>query len=154
MVSCCCVATSRKACLDDAFFNTKDALPSELNASDRDVDDDGFAWIRPDEVQQIAQIRLTLTMPEREQLAVEPEDIRHDLMLCRFLRGHVERCIEPFRAFENISSSGKNGALLMKRLAQASKPQLKITPRGEDFVCGGAECQVRPASVAPVDRVK
>jgi len=47
-----------------------------------------YAWITPKESLQIAQLRELLTAAERDQLESSPEDFRHDLMLCRFIRGH------------------------------------------------------------------
>lgn len=50
--------------------------------------DPQYAWITDDERPQIEALRGALDPHEREQLESEPEDIRHDLMMCRFLRGH------------------------------------------------------------------
>lgn len=65
------------------------------------IEELGLAWISEEEHRKIELLRSSLTPTERTQLASEPAHIKHDLMLCRFLRGHggaVPRALKALRA--------------------------------------------------------
>lgn len=59
-----------------------------------------YAWVSPEESEQIRELRASLPFADQQQLNSEPEDIRHDLMMCRFLRGHptVQRASQALQA--------------------------------------------------------
>merc|ERR1719174_384594 len=65
------------------------------------ADDPAYSWISSKELEKIKDMKQSLTSCEREQLASEPVHIRHDLMLCRFLRGHgntISKAAKALRA--------------------------------------------------------
>lgn len=83
-----------------------------------------YAWIRPSEVEQIKALREALSPSEQAELEAAPEDIRHDLMLCRFLRGNeglLVKAVEALRALlkfrrENRDTIEKARALFPSNL--------------------------------------
>lgn len=69
-----------------------------------------YAWITPEEADDIARLRSQLDARELAQLQAAPADIRHDLMLCRFLRGHGKKALQALRS--HLRYRQENHALL------------------------------------------
>lgn len=91
MFSACCFS---RAAMDDE--QPPRPVPSSLFPPDP-----LSAWITTEEAGKIREVRAALTRQEQESLDRAPEDIRHDLMLCRFLRGHdgaVSGALKALRA--------------------------------------------------------
>lgn len=77
-----------------------------------------YAWITPEESVQIAQLRELLLAAERDQLESSPEDFRHDLMLCRFIRGHGPEMPKVLEALkDSLRYRRENHDIIMKARA-------------------------------------
>uniref|UniRef100_A0A7S0ATP5 CRAL-TRIO domain-containing protein n=1 Tax=Pyrodinium bahamense TaxID=73915 RepID=A0A7S0ATP5_9DINO len=77
------------------------AAGSSHTAQFTPASDSLYTWITHLEKEQICALRMALTSAEQQQLTACPEDIKHDLMFCRFLRGHgweVQRAVMALRA--------------------------------------------------------
>jgi len=97
-----------------------------------------YAWIRKDEADSIRELRSCLTDNERLQLQGEPEDIRSDLMMCRFLRGNGNRVPRALKALRNhLKYRRENQKLLIRARAKFPPKQevvnLDLCLHGDEF---------------------
>eukprot|EP00931_Biecheleriopsis_adriatica_P093750 TRINITY_DN67475_c0_g1_i1.p1 TRINITY_DN67475_c0_g1~~TRINITY_DN67475_c0_g1_i1.p1 ORF type:complete len:463 (+),score=57.15 TRINITY_DN67475_c0_g1_i1:35-1390(+) len=94
-----------------------------------------YSWITADEAEQIGRLRSELDTEELAQLETSPADIRHDLMMCRFLRGHGKKAPQALRA--HLRYRRENRAML-ERIRASLPPDLEEfdlarCPRNSEF---------------------
>lgn len=92
-----------------------------------------YAWISEGEQQQIEELRSALTPSEREQLASAPEDIRHDIMMCRFLRGHKNSIPDALQKLRAHLGMRRENRILLAEIRKlippdASQDSVSINP--------------------------
>lgn len=89
---------------------------------DFDEHDPFYAWLSDDEAAQVRELWASLEPEEREQLSSAPEDIRHDLMLCRFLRGHGPRALQALRGHLQFRQENRE---LLERIRRSLPPDME-----------------------------
>eukprot|EP00929_Paragymnodinium_shiwhaense_P001555 TRINITY_DN101795_c0_g1_i1.p1 TRINITY_DN101795_c0_g1~~TRINITY_DN101795_c0_g1_i1.p1 ORF type:complete len:480 (-),score=42.60 TRINITY_DN101795_c0_g1_i1:196-1635(-) len=128
------------------------ALPSteKMIAVERHCEKDGlYAWIKPHEESEIRKLRGALSHAESDQLQSEPEDIKHDIMMCRFLRGHggtAKTALPALQSFLRFREQNRESILRARRrfdpraVDYRAERSLHSEEMNERFV----QCQVPP----------
>jgi len=98
--------------------------PSKATLTSGVLVDEMEAWITPEEAGRILELRANLSQKDRSQLESAPEDIRHDLMMCRFLRGHGNKVPQALRALRAHLQFREDNAALMRKVRSKLPPDL------------------------------
>lgn len=121
-MACACWPSSTNLHKGSISGNGVIASGNEKSGIGRPTRDPLYAWVdegdKRGEMDMIISIRKSLTPEESDQLSSEPDHIKHDLMLCRFIRGHGNRMHSALKAVRaHLKHRRKHRAFLSQILA-------------------------------------
>ena len=96
---------------------------------------DGLVWVQPEEVEQIACMRIAL----QDELAAALPELRHDHQFLRFLRGHggYEKAVEKMRlalSYRTELATAEPFRAMRAATLQASAIDLSVLPHADEVL--------------------